>query len=275
MFYSLHVVPKLNSNDPAVGIVVNAIARAAELVGIPVVDRKDIQPSTLIVAVGGDGTMLEALRLAARHDATALGANMGNVGFLTEVSVAFRHRDSVEMLFVSILKGDVDTFVDERTVLTTSHSEQLACNEVSVSQMYSDSMITYHLRVGQMNAGIHRANSLLVSTATGSTAYSLSAGGALMMPNINALQIVPVAPITMTSRPIIVGTDTKVIVDVWGKGVAVRNDGQIAFSSDHEYTKDNPFSIEIRPYITKAKMLHLAGWNYFKILTEKLGWISR
>lgn len=276
MFYSVHVVRKLNSeSDPIVQAVARAVEQTAAANHVRVVDIEDIHPSTLIVAVGGDGTMLQAMRLAAQHDATSLGINLGHLGFLTELSIQ-DCRPSLEHVIGSILTNSIPTHVEERTVLATSLSDAtLACNEVSVSQLYSDSMITYHLRVGQISAGIHKANSILVSTATGSTAYSLSAGGALMMPDLDAIQIVPVAPMTMTSRPIIVGPTSIITLEVWGNGIAVRNDGQILVSNDQAFTKSGPFTFQIRSYIRKAKILHLDEWNFFNVLTEKLGWIKR
>lgn len=282
-FNSIFLVPKLNAaQDPTILNVVDLITATATRLNVNIiVDKTDarLKDDTLVIAIGGDGTMLEAMRIAARTNATAIGVNLGRIGFLTDVSVQEHLTHAVAAAILRL----TDTFVEERTLLETSQAETLAVNEVSVSQLYADSMITYRLLIGNVDAGIHRANGILVSTPTGSTAYSLSVGGALMMPEMDAIQIVPVAPSTMTSRPIIVPSATPIELHVWGGNVTVRADGQIlsdevtdspcVFAANfYAPTKTHPYKITINPFKNKAKILHFAGWNFFDVLTEKLGW---
>lgn len=277
MFYSIHLIPKLNSmDDPVVQRTIEMIERVAQGLGVQVVPRDQILGHTLIIAVGGDGTMLEAMRLAALCDATALGVNLGRVGFLSDLNLEHPKHGNIDTVITDILSQDLSTFVEQRTVLVTSlDGNVLACNEISVSPLYSDTLLTYHLRVGAFSAGVHRANGILIATSTGSTAYSLSAGGALMMPELDAIQIVPVAPLTMTSRPLIVPSNSVVDLELIGEGLAVRADGQIINRTDHEYTKASPYRLTIRRYLRQSKVLHLADWNFFDSLTQKLGWIKQ
>lgn len=271
-FNSVHIVPKLNAaEDPAITKVVSLIVDTVGRLNVRAVTRDGIQADTLVIAVGGDGTMLEAMRLAAHADATAIGVNLGRIGFLTDVSA---HQHLTHAIAAAILRL-TDTFIEERMLLSTSINDVLAINEVSVSQLYADSLITYRLRIGDVDAGIHRANGLLISTPTGSTAYSLSVGGALMMPEMDAIQIVPVAPATMTSRPIIVPSSTHIEMHVWGGDVTVRADGRILedmIVEGWKPSKADPYKVTIKPYVNKAKILHFSGWNFFDVLTEKLGW---
>lgn len=149
----------------------------------------------------------------------------------------------------------------------------IAGNEIGVAPVHSDSMICYRLEIGGMDAGVHRANAILASTATGSTAYSLSAGGALMVPDVNSIQLVPVAPLTMTSRPIVVAGKSKVKITAWGGDIAVRCDGQVVnLQHTLKYTQKHPFEIQITTHKKRVKILHLKGWNFFEMLTQKLGW---
>lgn len=271
-FTSIHMVPKLNAiGDASITNVVNLVVDTAKRLSVKVVGPSDATQDTLVIAIGGDGTMLEAMRVAARCDATAIGINLGRIGFLTDISVQEHLSHAIAAAILQL----TDTFIEERTLLQTSLDETLAVNEVSVSQLYADSMITYRLRIGNVDAGIHRANGILVSTPTGSTAYSLSVGGALMMPGMDAIQIVPVAPSTMTSRPIIVPSTTPIELHVWGGDVTVRADGQIiqdVIVAGWKPSKSDPHKLTIRPFENKAKVLHFAGWNFFDVLTEKLGW---
>lgn len=270
-FDAIHVVPKLNAhNDPKITSVIDMISSVADLLNVDIVQRSRVTASTLVIAIGGDGTMLEAMRVAARANATAIGVNLGRIGFLTDVSAQQHLTHSIAAAMLRL----VDTFVEERTLLETSISDVLAVNEISVSQLYADSLITYRLRIGNVDAGVHRANGILLSTPTGSTAYSLSVGGALMMPEMDAIQIVPVAPSTMTSRPIIVPSTTPIELHVWGGDVTVRADGQLVDDvfAVGEPTKECPYKLTVTPYQNKAKVLHFDGWNFFDVLTEKLGW---
>lgn len=274
-FNSIFLVPKLNAAiDPTILRVIDLILSTASRLNVDIIaDKTDTQlnDDTLVIAVGGDGTMLEAMRIAARVNATAIGVNLGRIGFLTDISVQEHLTHAIAAAILRL----TDTFIEERTLLQTSQNGTLAVNEVSVSRLYADAIITYQLRIGNVDAGIHRANGILISTPTGSTAYSLSVGGALMMPELGAIQIVPVAPSTMTSRPIIVPSTTPVELHVWGGDIVVRADGQIvqdAITDGLAATKENPYKLTVTPFKNKAKILHFAGWNFFDVLTEKLGW---
>lgn len=274
-FKSILLVPKLNAaKDPSVQKVMDLILRTAGRLTIDTLSNKDDERfgiDTLVIAIGGDGTMLEAMRVAARVNATAVGVNLGRIGFLTDIGV----QEHITHAIAAAILRLTDTFIEERVLLQTSLGETLAVNEVSVSQLYADAMITYRLLIGNVDAGVHRANGILISTPTGSTAYSLSVGGALMMPEMDAIQIVPVAPSTMTSRPIIVPSTTPVELHVWGGDVVVRADGQIVqdvITNGFIPSKETPYKITVTPFKNKAKILHFAGWNFFDVLTEKLGW---
>lgn len=271
MFYSVHIVPKLNSeSDPIVQAICSALTDTAYANGAEVVPRSQISGSTLIVAVGGDGTMLEAMRLSAKYDTVCFGINLGRIGFLTDFSVKTPSRfGTLEQMFGDLLRDKIAFRVENRTALVVDleSSYTIACNEFSVAPPTSDTMLRYHLWINEVSAGVHRANSLMVSTATGSTAYSLAAGGSLMYPTLDAFQIVPVAPATLTSRPILVPATSTIRLDIIDPGsVQLRADGQVVSTGMKQVT--------FRNYIHPVQLLHLPGWNYFETLTEKLGWIK-
>lgn len=275
MFTTFHLVPKLNApNDREVLDVIAEIRSIANTFGVKEIDCvQDITSETLIIAVGGDGTMLEAMRRSACNGGVAFGINMGNTGFLTDCSPNDMFRNVVALLGKSdtVLK---DWVITERLVLDTDHISSVACNEIAVSRLYSDSMIKYQLTIGGVNAGTHRANSLVISTPTGSTAYSLSAGGALMMPHMQAIQVVPVAPMTMTSRPFIIPHTSEVVVKVWADDISLRADGQIVKSYQYDFNT-KPFVVRVSAHASPAKVIHPRKWNYFSVLTKKLGWIMK
>lgn len=280
MFKNVSIIRKLNSEtSERVEYLADVVERAAADCNLPVGDIRT--KDTLLIAIGGDGTMLEAMRQAVLNGATCLGINLGRVGFLTDLSL----EESVMQAglyykLCDIMTDEIGTWVEERRLLMAYRPSpdkvvHVAGNEVSVSTKYSDSMICYQLKIGNMSAGVHRANSVLVTSATGSTAYSLSAGGALMMPDLRSMQIVPVAPLTMTSRPIVVPSHVEIEITAWGGPISVRYDGQVDKAIDDTvYTKEDPFVIKVGTFAHPAKLLHLDGWNYFDVLTQKLGWMK-
>lgn len=277
MFKSVYIVPKFHAeDDPRVVMISDAIKRVAErrqLFILFQLSKCDAQ--TLVIAIGGDGTMLSAMRIAAQSKSVAMGINLGRVGFLTDFA-DMNETNAIEAQIEDVLEFANITYpIESRIMIRAWHGSEfvIAGNEVSISRDKSDSMITYRLIFDDTDAGVYRANSVLVSSPSGSTAYSLSAGGALMMPAIHAMQVVPVAPLTMTARPIIISPDTHIEIQVWGGKIAVRGDGLEWLCTNSEYTKENPFTMFVQSH-GDVRILHDKDWNYFDMLTSKLGWIK-
>lgn len=244
----------------------------------PVSTYDHVTARTLIVAIGGDGTMLEAMRLSAASGAICTGFHAGKVGFLNDFPLPHPF-ETVEQSARQLVKlmehDDIDRHIEYRTTLAVTRFNEglvnqvkLACNEIAVAPIFSDQLLKYELFIDNKTAGVHKANSIIVSTATGSTAYSLSAGGSLILPESNVIQIVPVAPSTLTSRPIIVPASTKIRLQLFGLSASIRCDGMKAPFSDH--TTDSVDIVQQQP----ARILHHPSWNFFNTLSNKLGWIK-
>lgn len=278
MFDSIRIIPKLNAEeDREVHDLSRLITETAELHDVRI-NKYGGTSRTLFVSIGGDGTMLEAMRQAATFGGVAFGVNLGRVGFLTEIdgylaSQSPNHARRFKELFRQIFEGE-NIRIEERTTLKWSAvpDDVLACNEFSLSRDLADSMINYRLFIDDVDGGVHRANSLVIATATGSTAYSLSAGGALLFPSLDAFQIVPVAPMTLTARPIIVGGNATIRVRIWGGKTSIRRDGTLqstrvddntteVSASEYRFTRGDP-----------TRVLHFNDWNFFEVLSDKLGW---
>jgi NAD+ kinase len=271
MIKSVYIIPKYNAKeDERVVMIVDLIKRVAEPRQLIVLDQPtQCNADTLIVAIGGDGTMLSAMRLASRQKSIAMGINLGRVGFLT----SFRFLEAVaEETMEDIFDHGCIVFpIEERLMLHgwSKYETITAGNEISISRGKSDSMITYRLIFDDTDAGIYQANSLLVSSPSGSTAYSLSAGGALMMPTLKAMQVVPVAPLTLTARPIIISHNTKVEIQAWGGDITTRADG-IEWTTGVG-TKKDPFTLFVQSS-DPVRIMQTKNWNYFDMLSEKLHW---
>lgn len=241
---------------------------------------------TLIVAIGGDGTMMQAMRLGVHRGAYAYGINCGNVGFLTNITprTADQKRGEINLNMLSaMLQHDwieSEFSVDHRTVgwtvitpnITKVGGNMLAVNEVSIASAYSGRMIEYDLSIGDMKAGRHRANAVMVSTPSGSTAYSLAAGGAIMLPTVESFQIVPVAPSVLTSRPIIFPSEMTASFSIVGtpeSPIIVQVDGQTIT------TACEPINVQIKALKIRSKVVRINNSDFFNSLSHRLGWISK
>lgn len=226
---------------------------------------------TLVIAVGGDGTMLYAAKKALQTNSKVLGINLGNVGFLTDIDIA--ECEKLPDMIYDYNCGIGEVFVeDTRSLLEVTlanGNKTLAINDVVISDRESDAIISYDLIVGKMAAGSHKANSVIVATPTGSTAYAMNVGGSIIEPSLNVMEIVAVAPITMAARPILVGSQSTIEISVTPKsghtGV-VRADGQNFIVFDKKET------IKIRQHKKKVCLVHIPGWNFFTKMSMKLGW---
>jgi NAD+ kinase len=278
MPYSIYIVKKLNAKDcPKVNGVCDTVRQAAQLTGTHICETPDqIGGNTIVIAVGGDGTVLEAMRIAVHNAAYAvLGVNLGQVGFLADFIADDWLADRLVEVFSTYDQAHPKQFpVETRMALETywlddkgEYDDYIAFNEVVVSNRHSDTYIKYHLQIDDIDAGYHRANSLIIGTPTGSTAYTLSAGGGLMLPTMQAIQIVPVAPLSLTSRPIIVPGDAEITVTVETDGEwSLKGDGNII------RTGSTPGTINVRQSIADVELIHPLHWNFFDMLTQKLGW---
>jgi NAD+ kinase len=174
--------------------------------GFEVVDGADAGTASLLITVGGDGTLLRAARTAVEDDVPLLGINTGRLGFLTELD-----EDDPRL---SDLPAIVDRglFIDERTALQAEYGDRrfFALNDVVVRKGEVSRIVPFGLRVDDGATTRIAADGICVATPTGSTAYFLSAGGSLIAPSVDAFGVVPLLPHTLFSRPVIVPTQSRI-----------------------------------------------------------------
>ena len=224
--------------------------------------------AAVLLALGGDGTMLNAARLAGERGIPILGVNMGGLGFLTEVQL--------ENLYPSLERVFANDFVlDERLMLKTHlhrHGETVAqgtmLNDVVISKGTLARMIELKVRIqGQFVTNL-RGDGLIVSTPTGSTAYSLSAGGPIINPAVEGLILTPVCPHTLTHRPLIVPLNAEIDVTLTSKddGAMATLDGQVGVAMTQGDT------VEIMASEHRTRLIRFPESSYYEVLREKLKW---
>lgn len=224
----------------------------------------------LIIAIGGDGTMLHAARGAAMHSVPLLGVNRGRLGFLTDISP-----ENVPTAIQTVLGGDY--VAEERLMLearilggTADHGPLLALNDVVLKTVDSGHMEDFRTAVDGDFVNTHGGDGLIVATATGSTAYALSCGGPIIQPNVDALVIVPVAPHTLSDRPLVVRSSSRIQVSVDLRPGS--HDAQVTCDGDILGTVGRDDVVEIRAASETVQLLHPRGQNFYQQLRSKLNW---
>ncbi len=222
----------------------------------------------MVLVLGGDGTMLSAARLVEERSVPILGVNMGGLGFLTEASLDQLY-PSLERVFAN------DFVVDERLMLRAHmhrHGEHVAhatvLNDVVVSKGTLARMIEIRIAIeGQFVTNL-RGDGLIVSTPTGSTAYSLSAGGPIMTPAVRSLILTPICPHTLTHRPLLVPSEVTIEVTLSSKdeGAMVTFDGQVGVAMTQGDT------VVIKASEHRTQLIRFPDHTYYEVLRRKLKW---
>lgn len=275
----------VKSNDDSVANTLNDVITCLEAHGLSIVfdnstqhllsGRTTVATSEiaqicdLAVVIGGDGTLLNAARALVDSDVPIVGINRGRLGFLVDVPPD----DGLKALSC-IINGEY--LEEKRALLQTRILRDGEC--VSSSYAFNDTVIRVRDRLQIMDFDIiiddvlvthQRADGLIVATPSGSTAYSLSNGGPIVAPTIDALIVHPICPHTLTSRPILVEGESSIRVHLWDDDVSeaqVVCDGQVymdAMLGD---------MVDIKRNAHRVRLLHPESYDYYRVLREKLNW---
>jgi NAD+ kinase len=242
----------------------------AALAGMPAGQRKSDLPGLvdLLLVLGGDGTLLSVARLVGPRDVPILGVNLGGMGFLTEVTL-----EELYQALEAVFQGTYES--TQRILLSaTVHrqgeriAEYVALNDAVINKGALARMIELETHIDGQYVTTFRADGLILSTPTGSTAYCLAAGGPIVYPTLRALVLTPICPHTLNFRPIVIPDSAKVEIV---QGSANENayltlDGQVGFALRH---RDVVQVVRSDHTIT---LLKTSGKNYFQILRAKLKW---
>lgn len=266
MKYSL--VRKLDDADSAVvQKIVDEIYTTAAVIGWEFTNFAC--DSDIILVVGGDGTMLVGMQYSHEFKIPVVGINLGKVGFLAEHDP----KDAVRALVDIAANVANPQNLDNRSVIQELNSEHSAINEFVISPEFAKDTIKYEFFINGISSGKHHANGLIVATPTGSTAYSLSVGGAIIQPNAPVFQIVPVAPMSLNSRSIVISDDADIKVKIFARAnykYVLLADGQIADTRARE--ENGVLEFVFKKSSRAVTLLHSKSWNFFTVIQEKLHW---
>jgi NAD+ kinase len=225
----------------------------------------------LIISLGGDGTLLNIAPLVVRPEVPILGVNLGGLGFITEVAV-----DELESVLSKTLDGDFEVelrmTLEVRVIGKKSRSRKFRIlNDAVIAKGARSRIIDLETYVGEDYLCTYRADGLIISTPTGSTAYSLAAAGPILEPTLGAIVLSPICPHTLTNRPIVVPSNAAIRVTLrsFGDTVFFSPDGQ------QGVRLNNGDRVEARDYGMPVSLIKLPSRSYYEILREKLKWGER
>jgi NAD+ kinase len=223
----------------------------------------------LVIALGGDGTLLYAARLVARQGVPLLGINRGRLGFLTDVLP----QDMIESVDAAI---DGKLAREERTLLRARLCspdgkvlESLALNDVVLQKSASGRMLDFDVQLNGRFVNSHAGDGMVIATATGSTAYALSCGGPIVEPDLDVIVLAPICPHTLSDRPVVISARTEIeikLIERFETQAQIVCDGVVI----GELAPDD--RLEVKAAKERITLLHPADHDYYRLLRSKLQW---
>jgi NAD+ kinase len=222
----------------------------------------------LLISIGGDGTMLRAVTFVRDFSIPIVGINTGRLGFLATIQ-----KDEIENAINNILKGNYR--ISERSLLSIKTEPEnetildfnVALNEIAVSRKNTTSMITVQTSLNDEYLTSYWADGLIISTPTGSTGYSLSCGGPVIIPETGSFILTPIAPHNLNARPLVIPDSTEIKLKVSG-----REDNYLVSLDSRIATLDNDSIVTIKKATFKIKMIELENESFLQTLRKKLLW---
>jgi NAD+ kinase len=259
--------------------------RGIELAGGPEIERERIEHETgcsvsqvqsddlaaavdLVLVLGGDGTMIATARMIGDEEVPVLGVNYGSLGYLTEFRIEELY-DALEMILADNYR------LDKRVMLAVELfrgpdlvTRNRVLNDVVINKSALARIIEIEAYLNKQFVTSFRADGLIVSTPTGSTAYNLSAGGPIIFPSMNAMVVTPICPFTLSNRPLVVPDDAviELLMKTDQEDVSLTLDGQVGYSLEVDDR------VVIRKSRTTFNLIQPSNRNYFDVLRDKLRW---
>ena len=233
----------------------------------PSSDNLIVKKSDLLISIGGDGTMLHCARKYGSKKIPILGINLGNLGFLNDIAP----KDLTESL-LKVLEGE---FIEDsrfylETLVLNKNKKFIALNEVVIHSGEIAKLIEYDLFINSVYVYTQKADGLIVSSPTGSTAYSLSAGGPIVHPKVDSIIISPMLPWSLNSRSLVIDANSKIEINLTKSS----QKALISFDSYTNLSLSKKERVEVSKSKSNLKLIHPKGSDFFEACRNKLGWSS-
>ena len=226
-------------------------------------EQRILKHSDLMISIGGDGTMLSCSRKYGLKGIPVLGINLGNLGFLNDIPP-----EELTSSLTKILEGEYSE--DNRFFLEASlkGKKTIALNEVVIHSGEIAQLIEYDLFINDSFVYRQKADGLIISTPTGSTAYSLSGGGPIVHPKVKSIMITPMLPLSLSSSSLLVESESKIRVNL----VKGSKKAHISFDSQGRFLLEANEEIHLSKSFSCLKLLHPKGQDFYDACRNKLGW---
>lgn len=229
------------------------------------------EQADLAVVIGGDGNMLGAARVLSRYDIKVIGVNRGNLGFLTDLDP-----ENARQQLAEVLQGQF--FTEQRFLLEArvTRPQQAPCSATAINEVVLHPgkvahMIEFEVYIDNNFAFSQRSDGLIIATPTGSTAYSLSAGGPILTPGLEAISLVPMFPHTLSARPLVINSNSEIHL----RFSSLRSDLEISCDSQISLPIQQGDEVLIKRSPQHLDLIHPKNYNYFNTLSTKLGWSKK
>lgn len=238
---------------------------------VKVINESEIHQCDLIISIGGDGTMLKSAKLAHVHQIPVTGINKGRLGFLTDINPSDANKtinDFISGKFITEDRLLIETIINKGG---TKSSIGIALNDVAIRRKETGRMMKVTTSIDGNYINQHEGDGFIVSTPTGSTAYSLSCGGPILKPDVEALILVPICPHSLNDRPMVIPSHSEILIE------PILNTGEIAeiaLDGDSNYEIKQGETIIINAIRKPIKLIHPEDYDYFDVLRSKLLWGS-
>ncbi len=227
-------------------------------------DRKIFNKADLLVAIGGDGTLLSSARKFGSNGLPVLGINLGNLGFLADIAP-----ENLTSSLLEVLEGNYTT--DERFFLTASinqnETNQIALNEIVVHSKSVAQLLEYEISIDGEFVYRQKADGIIISSPTGSTAYSMSGSGSIIHPSVNSIHLLPMFPHSLTTRPLLINDNSVIKIKLFK-----RSGASISFDSHNKLNLKNNDVVTIKKAKSTLSLIHPLNHNFYSACRTKLGW---
>jgi len=229
-------------------------------------DKEIYEKSDIIISIGGDGTMLSTVYNAQFYDKPVLGLNIGKLGFLAEADIS-----QMDKILKDLKNGNYQ--IQERMLITAEvqdyHTEKMyAINDLVIDKSGWPKMLEITARVDGEYVSTFSADGVIIATPIGSTGYSLSTGGPVVSPSVDAITLCPISPHSLTMRPLVLSSDREIVI----KADSPHSEIQISCDGQRVYHIPPPLEIKIVKSEKPVKLIHTSITTYFETLRNKLLW---
>lgn len=225
----------------------------------------------LVIVVGGDGTLLSAARKIVNHSIPIIGVNQGTLGFMTDISSDNMLKTLDDILLHNKYKLENRSLINAKIIRKNNViAENVVLNDIVISRGSIGNMIEFDITIDGDFVLSQKSDGVIFSTPTGSTAYSLAAGGPIMHPNSNVISMVPICPQSLSNRPIVVSDN--VIIEFL---LTRENATQIHFDGQECFDLRFHDKVILSKHSTEFKIIHPSNYNYYYTLRKKLDWSKR